>query len=142
MVATARHPFPSIAFWQQPNFNPHNSTCPPCSLSRRACVILYMSLYFVEKKCVEAILVELVAASKWPHYFLNCYSRRDVGAPRFMGMAGQHFGGWSSARPKFLIKPSLSQSWASRSSALRLRFARRTRKKLKMGRFQKNFGSL
>jgi hypothetical protein len=32
-----------------------------------------MSLYFVEKKCVEAIFVELVAAPKWPHNFLICY---------------------------------------------------------------------
>jgi hypothetical protein len=78
MVVTARRPFlsmrpfPSIAIWQQPNFNQHNFTYPPCHLSRRVCVILYMSLYFVEKKCVEAILVGLVAVPKWPHNFLNC----------------------------------------------------------------------
>jgi hypothetical protein len=61
MVVTARRPFSSIAIWQKPDFNPHNFTYPPCCLSRRVCVILYMSLYFVEKKCVETMLVELVA---------------------------------------------------------------------------------
>jgi len=78
MVVTARRPFPSIAIWQQPNFNPHNFTYPLCCLSKRVCVILYMSLYFVEKKYVEAILVELVAVPKWPHNFLNCYSVSTV----------------------------------------------------------------
>jgi hypothetical protein len=75
MVVTARRRFPSIAIWQQPDFDTHNFTYPPCCLSRRVCVILYMLLYFVEKKCVEAIHVELVAVPQWPHNFLNCYNQ-------------------------------------------------------------------
>jgi hypothetical protein len=71
MVATARRPFPSIAIWQQPNFNPNNFIYPPCCLSRWICVILYMSLYFVEHKRVEAILVELVAAPQMTTLFFE-----------------------------------------------------------------------